>query len=101
MGELTGKVALVTGASQSTGRAIALRFAAEGAKIAVTARSEEGLRETVAQIERAGGTAIMMPCDLAEPHGGRASLIERTEKVRAARHPGQQRGRASGDEARA
>jgi NAD(P)-dependent dehydrogenase (short-subunit alcohol dehydrogenase family) len=81
MGELTGQVALVTGASQSTGRAIALRFAAEGAKVAVTARSEEGLRETVSQIERAGGTAMMLPCDLAEPKGGRASLIERTEKA--------------------
>jgi NAD(P)-dependent dehydrogenase (short-subunit alcohol dehydrogenase family) len=79
MGSLTGRVALITGASQSTGRAIAQRFAAEGAKVALTARSEEGLRETVAQIEKAGGAAMAIPCDLGDPNGGRASLIERTE----------------------
>jgi NAD(P)-dependent dehydrogenase (short-subunit alcohol dehydrogenase family) len=51
------RVAAVTGASQGIGRAIALRLAADGAAVAVAARSEAGGRETVAQIEAAGGTA--------------------------------------------
>ena len=44
---LEGRVALVTGASQGgTGTAIALRFAAEGAKVAITPRSVDGLEQT-------------------------------------------------------
>jgi NAD(P)-dependent dehydrogenase (short-subunit alcohol dehydrogenase family) len=76
-------VALVTGASGAsgggTGRACAIRFAAEGAKVAVTARSEDGLRETVEQVQAVGGIAIMLPCDLGDPNGGRTTLVERTE----------------------
>jgi NAD(P)-dependent dehydrogenase (short-subunit alcohol dehydrogenase family) len=75
---LAGKVALVTGASQGgTGRSVAVRFAAEGAKVAITARSADGLRETMAVIEAFGGTAMMMPCDLGDPNGGRGTLIAR------------------------
>jgi NAD(P)-dependent dehydrogenase (short-subunit alcohol dehydrogenase family) len=81
MGSLSGKVALVTGASQSTGRAIALRFAAEGAKLALVARSEEGLRKTASQTEALGGTALILPCDLGDPKGARLHLVERTEKA--------------------
>src|SRR5262249_46655686 len=79
---LEGKVALVTGASQGgTGRAVAIRFAAEGAKVAVTARSAEGLRETLARIDEVGGTAVMFPCDLSDPNGGRDTLVARTEEA--------------------
>jgi NAD(P)-dependent dehydrogenase (short-subunit alcohol dehydrogenase family) len=82
MGVLDGKVALINGASGTgTGRSCAIRFAAEGAKIAVSARSEEGLRETVKRVEAVGGTAIMLLCDLGDPDGGRATLVERTEKA--------------------
>ena len=46
-----GRVALVTGASQGgTGTAIAVRLAAEGAKVAISARSEQGLEETAARV---------------------------------------------------
>jgi NAD(P)-dependent dehydrogenase (short-subunit alcohol dehydrogenase family) len=77
---LEGKVALVTGASQGgTGRAIAVRFAAEGARVAVTARSEEGLRQTLAAIEDVGGQGLVLPADLGDPNGARTSLVERTE----------------------
>jgi NAD(P)-dependent dehydrogenase (short-subunit alcohol dehydrogenase family) len=73
-------VALVTGASQGgTGRSVAIRFAAEGAKVAITARSEEGLAETLGRIEDVGGKGLVLPCDLGDPHGGRAELVERTE----------------------
>ncbi len=77
-----GLVALVTGASQGgTGRATAIRLAAEGAKVGITARSVEGLNETMAIIGAFGGTAISMPSDLADPDGGRSTLVEQTEQA--------------------
>lgn len=73
-------MALVTGASKGgTGTAVAIRLAAEGAKVALTARSEEGLEATKTRIHEIGGKALVLPCDLAEPHGGRGDLIKRTE----------------------
>ena len=75
-----GLVALVTGASQGgTGTAIAIRLAAEGAKVAVTARTVDGLEETRRRIEAIGGTCVVLPADLANPAGGRAELVARTE----------------------
>ena len=75
-----GRVALVTGASQGgTGTAIAVRLAAEGAKVAITARSAAGLEETAASIAKVGGTALVLPADLADPRGERTRLVERTE----------------------
>ena len=75
-----GLVALVTGASRGgTGRSVAIRLAAEGAKVGITARSEDGLQETLARIEEVGGAGLVMPCDLGDPDGGRATLVERTE----------------------
>jgi NAD(P)-dependent dehydrogenase (short-subunit alcohol dehydrogenase family) len=77
---LEGMVALVTGASQGgTGRAVAIRVAAEGAKVGITARSQDGLRETASRIEQFGGEVLVMPGDLGDPEGGRATLVERTE----------------------
>lgn len=79
-GTCKGRVALVTGASQGgTGTAIALRLAAEGAKVAITARSEAGLNETAASIAAAGGSALVLPADLSDPRGERTRLVERTE----------------------
>jgi len=75
-----GQVALVTGASKGgTGTAIALRLAAEGATVAVTARTLQGLKETQRRIETIGGQAYVIPCDLSNPGGGRAGLVERVE----------------------
>jgi citronellol/citronellal dehydrogenase len=75
-----GRVALVTGASQGgTGTAIAVRLAAEGAKVAITARSREGLEETAKLVAEVGGTALVLPADLSDPDGERARLVERTE----------------------
>ena len=66
-----GNVALVTGASRGgTGTAIAIRLAAEGAKVALTARTLEGLEETQRRIEAIGGRAYVIPCDLSHPGGG-------------------------------
>ncbi len=77
-----GRVALVTGASRGgTGRAVAVRLAAEGAKVAITARSAEGLEETARMIEALGGQVLVMRADLGDPAGGRATLVERTAEA--------------------
>jgi 3-oxoacyl-[acyl-carrier protein] reductase len=64
MGQLDGKIAIVTGAGRGIGRAIALLFAKEGAKVAAISRTRSALDATVQQIEDAGGTAIAIPCDV-------------------------------------
>lgn len=58
MGKLTGKTAIVTGASSGIGRATAYKLAEEGANVVVTARREERLKEVVAECERLGGKAV-------------------------------------------
>jgi NAD(P)-dependent dehydrogenase (short-subunit alcohol dehydrogenase family) len=80
MGRAKGRVALVTGASQGgTGTVAAVRLAAEGAAVAITARSVDGLERTRAEIESLGGAALVLPCDLAAREGGRDTLVARTE----------------------
>jgi NAD(P)-dependent dehydrogenase (short-subunit alcohol dehydrogenase family) len=79
-GRCRGRVALVTGASEGgTGTAIAVRLAAEGAQVAITARSVDGLEATRARIEGIGGECVVLPADLGDPHGDRRTLVERTE----------------------
>jgi len=64
MGVLNGKVALVTGAGQGVGRGIALALASEGAAIAVTGRTLNKIRETCQEIEKAGGRAYPIVCEV-------------------------------------
>jgi NAD(P)-dependent dehydrogenase (short-subunit alcohol dehydrogenase family) len=64
---LEGRRALVTGASQGLGRVIAKSFAREGARVILVARSRERLEETAAEIEAAGGAAVVVPADLGKP----------------------------------
>ncbi len=58
-----GKRALVTGASKGIGRSTALRFAAEGASVALIARGRAGLEDVAHEIEASGGRAVVLPAD--------------------------------------
>src|SRR6185436_18833418 len=64
MSRLSGKVAIVTGASSGIGRATAKLFAKEGAKVVVGARREAELAELVREIKEAGGDAIALAGDV-------------------------------------
>jgi len=75
MGLLDGRVAIVTGASRGIGAEIARRFGAEGAAVAVAARTAEPgvspfagtIAETAGQIQAAGGSAVAITADLSKP----------------------------------
>jgi len=63
---LSGRVALVTGASQGIGRACALKLAKAGATLALAARGQEKLLELAGQIEAAGSKAAAFPLDVSD-----------------------------------
>ena len=77
---LSGRAAFVTGASRGIGEAIARRFAAEGARVALAARSEADSGKIAAEIERQGGEATAIGCDVTD-----ASAVSRAIAAAAAR----------------
>ncbi len=64
---LEGKRALVTGGGRGIGRAIALAFAAEGADVAVSARTESEIESVAAEIEGLGKRGLPLKCDVGTP----------------------------------
>ena len=64
MGTLEGRVAVVTGAASGNGRGIALRFAEEGADVALADVDEGGLEQTATQVEALGRRALAGRCDV-------------------------------------
>lgn len=78
MDELQGKTVVVTGASGGIGRASAIEFARQGARLAVLARGQAGLDGVVKEIEQAGGTALAIPVDVADAEAVEAAA-ERIE----------------------
>ena len=84
-GRLAGKIALISGGATGMGGASSRLFAAEGAKVGVVDRNEEAGRAVVAEIARAGGTAMFAPADVSDAGAGRCRGQDRDGRS-SARH---------------
>jgi NAD(P)-dependent dehydrogenase (short-subunit alcohol dehydrogenase family) len=72
-------VVVVTGASGGIGRAVVRAFAARGARLGLVARGEVGLKAAAADVEEAGGTALVLPTDVSDP----AAVAAAADRVEA------------------
>ena len=79
-GRLAGKRAIVTGASLGIGRATAIRFAAEGARVGIIARRPEPLEAVAREIADAGGEALALPADVGD-EGQLSAAIDRAAEA--------------------
>ncbi|HEX2554722.1 MAG TPA: glucose 1-dehydrogenase [Microvirga sp.] len=75
----TGKVAFITGAASGIGRATAVAFAAEGARLAILDRTAEALREIEAAVKVAGGEVLAIACDVSKPKEVEAAVAQAVE----------------------
>lgn len=80
MGKLDGQIAIITGAGTGIGREAALMFADEGAKLVLTGRRIEPLKEVVELIESKGGSAVARSVDM-EDGDAAAALGDRKSVV--------------------
>ena len=67
MGELDGRVALVTGGGRGIGRAIALALAAEGCDVSLASRTENEIDQVASEIEKLGARGLAVPTDVSDP----------------------------------
>ena len=77
MSQSAGKVALITGGKAGIGRATAIEFAKQGAKVVVSARREQEGRDVVAEINALGGEAILVRADVSKECDVKA-MVDRT-----------------------
>ena len=77
---LKNKIAFVTGASSGIGRATSLLLAGEGSKVCLVARDENRLREVAEEIERSGGEALILPCDVTDTKACETAVARAIEK---------------------
>ena len=75
--KLSNKIAIITGAGRGIGRAIAIAFAKEGAKVSLVARTVSELEETAQLIEEYGSQSIVIPTDVTEP-GSVTAMVQET-----------------------
>src|ERR1700728_5027445 len=80
-GLLAGQIALITGAGRGIGKGIALRFAAEGAAIALTSRNKAQLGQVASEIESAGGRALAIAGDVTKRSDVERVIKTATEKL--------------------
>jgi len=80
-GRLSGKVALVTGASRGIGRAIGRSFGAEGGAVALAARSASDLADAAREVEAAGGRAVAVAGDVSDPDQAARMVSETVAKL--------------------
>ena len=74
-GTLDGKTVWITGGGSGLGKAMALRFAALGARLGLSGRREEPLKNTCDEIAAAGGTAAFATCDVRRSDEGSTTRI--------------------------
>jgi NAD(P)-dependent dehydrogenase (short-subunit alcohol dehydrogenase family) len=72
--DLTGRTALITGASRGIGEAIALAFADSGADVALNSRKAESLEKVARQVEERGRRAVVAPADVTDPAAARGMV---------------------------
>ena len=72
--EFEGKVVVITGAGKGIGKDAALKFAAEGASLAVASRTAGEIERTAEEIRAGGGRAIAIPTDISEPTSVQAMI---------------------------
>lgn len=80
MTDLSGKVALITGASRGIGHETALRLSRAGAAVVAVARGEDAIHDLSREIEAAGGRAMAIPGDVADYEGMAAAVARAQEK---------------------
>src|SRR3990172_6044490 len=85
VGMLEGKVALITGGSRGIGKAIAMAYAREGAKVFICAREKTDLKKTVAEIRSSGGGVSWCAADISKG-GGVKRIVREVRRAYGAIH---------------